>query len=145
MRPGATEKAPADQGVAMIKTTFGVALALLTIAVAPAGAATTDFHNAVTAEAPILWYQFNEPSGNAINHGSLGATHDATYNGTILRGASTLAGDDGIAFDGSDDYLESLTDAPAGMLGNPTFSAEAIVFVPSPGGAATLWAPFLHW
>jgi concanavalin A-like lectin/glucanase superfamily protein len=116
----------------------------VTASLAPARGATTAFQTAVANEGPILWYQFNEPTGNAINHGSLGATHDAAYNGTIQRGASTYGGDDAVAFDGSDDYLESLADAPAGMLGNPTFTAEAIVFVPSPG-SVTFWAPFLHW
>lgn len=119
--------------------------ALLLVAGSRAYAATEDFQSAVLADLPILYYQFNEPSGNALNYGSLGATHDATYNGTIQRGASTPAGDDGVAFDGVDDYLESLGVAPASVLANSTFSAEAIVFVPAVGGSATSWAPFLHW
>lgn len=129
----------------MSKAGCGFLVLSLVLAFTPARAATTAFQTAVTNDGPILYYELNEPTGNAINHGSLGATHDATYNGTILRGASTPAGDDGVAFDGSDDYLESLTNAPAGVLGNPTFTAEAIVLVPSPGGSATFYAPFLHW
>jgi hypothetical protein len=116
----------------------------LTIASLPLSAATDEFHNAVIADMPILYYQFNEPSGNAINYGSLGATHDATYNGSVTRGASTLAGDDAVAFDGVDDYLESLGTAPASVLGNPTFSVEAIVFVPT-NGSVTAYGPLLHW
>jgi hypothetical protein len=127
------------------RTLWWWSLSILSIiALTPARGATTAFQTAVTNEGPILYYQFNEPTGNAINHGSLGATHDAAYNGTIQRGASTPAGDDAVAFDGVDDYLESLTDAPAAVLVNPTFTAEAIVFVPPTGGVSN-YGPFLHW
>jgi hypothetical protein len=49
-----------------------------------------------------------------------------------------------VRFDGVDDFLESLTASPLSLSGNPSFTAEAIVYLP-PGGTAALWAPFLHW
>jgi hypothetical protein len=112
---------------------------------APVTAATNAFHAAVLADAPILYYQFNELTGDAINYGSLGAGHNATYNGTITRGASTPAGDDAVSFDAVDDYLQSVGVAPASVLGNPTFSVETIVFVPIAGGGVSFYGPFLHW
>jgi hypothetical protein len=102
------------------------------------------FQAQVLADAPLLYYQLNESSGPAINYGSLGSSFDGAYNGTIARGVGTLGGDAGVGFDGSDDFIESATAAPVGLTGNPTFTAETVVFVPLTGGAA-LWAPFLHW
>ncbi len=119
------------------------ALLFLCLAVRTPGV-TTNYHAAVAADAPLLAYRFNESSGNAINYGSLGHGFDATYFGTPSRGAATAAGDSGVAFDSPDDYLESAGSAPAALLGNPTFTVEAVFFVPASGGAA-LWAPFLHW
>jgi hypothetical protein len=124
---------------------FLVTLMLLSLAAANIDAATDAFHTAVTDDLPILYYQFNEPSGDALNLGSLGAGHNATYNGTIERGTTTPAGDLAVSFSGVDDYLESLAVAPASVLGNPTFTAEAIVFVPSAGGGVSNYGPFLHW
>jgi hypothetical protein len=109
-----------------------------------AGAAPVAYQSAVTASGPILYYKLNETSGDAVNYGSLGATFNASYNGAPARGAPTLAGDTGVRFTGAADFLQSLTTAPAGMTGNPTFSAEAIVLVPN-GATASLWPPFLHW
>lgn len=103
-----------------------------------------EFQAAVLADGPALYYQFNESAGVAVNHGSLGAGFNADYLGTPDRAAATGAGDTGVSFNGPDDFLESAGVAPASLAGNPTFSAEALVFVPSGGGAA-LWAPFLHW
>jgi len=71
--------------------------ALLVIAIAlPAmpsalQAATAAYQAAIEASAPVLYYQFNEGSGAAVNHGSLGAGYDATYFGAPTRGAPTLA------------------------------------------------------
>ena len=107
-------------------------------------AATAKYQAQITLSAPILYYQFNETTGSALNHGSLGAGFDATYFGLPTRQAATLAGDSGVAFATGADYLESLGVAPAGLTGNPTFSAEALFFVPS-NGVCGLWAPFLHW
>jgi hypothetical protein len=49
-----------------------------------------------------------------------------------------------VTFATGSDYLESLSVVPAGLTGNPTFSAEALFFVPTTGTCG-LWAPFLHW
>ena len=98
--------------------------ALLVIAIAlPAmpsalQAATAAYQAAIEASAPVLYYQFNEASGAAVNHGSLGAGYDATYLGPPTREAPTLAGDTGVAFATADDYLESLGVAPAGQCGH---------------------------
>jgi hypothetical protein len=109
-----------------------------------AGAATTRFQNAVVASNPLLYYQLNEASGNAADHGSLGASYDAAYNGTPIRAVATQSGDTGVAFDSSDDSLTSLATVPASLTGNPAFSVEALVFIPA-AGTATLWPPILHW
>jgi hypothetical protein len=109
-----------------------------------AGAATPRFQNAVAASNPLLYYPLNEASGNAANHGSLGASYDAAYNGTPNRAVATQSGDTGVGFDSSDDSLTSLATAPASLTGNPTFSVEALVFIPATG-TATLWPPILHW
>lgn len=113
-------------------------------ALAGAQAAPTTYQNAVLGDNPILYYQFNELTGDAINHGTLGTAFNATHNGTPTRGAVTSGGDTGVEFDSSDDFLESGAIAPASLTGNPSFTVETIVFVPA-GGTATLWAPFLHW
>jgi len=105
-------------------------------------AASISFQDAIQADSPILWYQLNEAAGNAINYGSLGATHDATYNGTINREVGTLAGDTGVGFDSTDDFLESL--GVSNLTGNPTFSIETLVFLPM-DGTAGLWGPYLQW
>jgi hypothetical protein len=107
-------------------------------------AAPTSYQAAVNAGAPILYYQLNEATGVAVNRGSLGHAFDATYFGTPQRAVATARGDAGVAFDGEDDYLESAAVAPESLSGNPTFTAEAVFFVPA-GGTATLWAPLLHW
>lgn len=120
------------------------ALFLSLIGCGPAMAASPAYHAEVAADAPVLWYQLNEATGNAINFGSLGGAFDAAYNGTIGRAVPTSAGDAGVQFSGADDYLESSAASPAAFNGNPTFSAEAVVFIPS-GGTAALWPPFLHW
>ncbi len=121
------------------------AAALLLFASAPASesvGAPASFHARVQSKSPLLWYRLGETSGNAINSGTLGASHDATFNGTIGRGVSTFVGDGGSRFDSSDDFLESLSAST--VTGNPSFSCEAIVRLDSPGNAAN-WGPFLHW
>lgn len=124
---------------------IGCGAVLAFVVGAPRGrAASSDFHDAVATSAPALHYRFDETTGNAINHGSLGNTFDAVYNGTVSRSTPTWTGDDAVSFDDANDYLESLTTAPAAFTGNPSFSAEAVLFVPYNGSAA-LWAPLLHW
>ena len=120
-----------------------IAIAVLAMP-ATSRAATAAYQAEIEASAPVLHYQFNEASGAAVNYGSLGSAYDATYLGAPTRQAQTLAGDTGVAFATAEDYLESLGVAPAGLTGNPTFSAEALFYVPV-GGTCSLWAPFLHW
>jgi hypothetical protein len=109
-----------------------------------AEAAPVEFQGAIEADAPVLYYQLNEASGDAINYGSFGPDYDAGYFGTPTRDVSAAGGDGGVRFDGVDDYLESLTASPVLLSGNPTFTAEALFYLP-PTGIAVLWAPFLHW
>jgi peptidase E len=61
----------------LIRTQLGIGMILLGC---PAGAiaASTNFQSVVLADAPVLYYQFNESQGAATNHGSLGAAFDAT-------------------------------------------------------------------
>jgi len=124
----------------------GAAIALLLALGAPvqALAARSSFHAAVGYSAPLLHYRFDEVSGPAVNHGSLGAAFDGTYFGTPVQGIPTPGLDAGVGFDGSNDYIASLSAAPAQLTGNPTFTIEAIVQIPQ-GATATLWPPFLHW
>jgi hypothetical protein len=107
-------------------------------------ASSTNFQSVVLADAPVLYYQFNESAGAATNYGSLGAAFNATYFGTPNRAVPTATGDTGVRFAGEGDYLESASVAPGSLSGNPSFTAEAVFFVPTNGSAA-LWAPFLHW
>ena len=75
--------------------------------------------------------------GNAINHGSLGATHDAAYNGTIAARHRHA----GRRRRGQLQRQRRLSGVarrrPASVLGNPTFTAEAIVLVPPSAASAT--------
>ena len=105
-------------------------------------AATQEFLNMVQDDQPLLWYQMNEADGNAINHGTLGASHDGMLQGSVGRQIATIAGDTGIAFDSANDYLQSL--GTSSLTGNPTFSTEALVFFPR-NGTAQGWGPLLHW
>lgn len=124
---------------------FCIAAATTLMATPFAGlAANSSYQGQVLSDAPSLYYQFNETTGNAINFGSLGAGFNLVFNGTITRSVATSAGDTGIAFDAQEDYLESLNSTPAAFTGNPTFTAEVIVFVPT-GAIAVNYPPFLHW
>lgn len=55
----------------------------------------------VAALQPLLWYRFDETSGALINHGSVGASMNATNNGA-LTGQTSLTGDGSYDFDGTD-------------------------------------------
>jgi hypothetical protein len=114
----------------------------LMVAVNHSHSATVEFHNLVAAASPSLWYRLNESSGNAVNYGTLGSSHDALFNGTIVRDRTTLGGDAGVHFDSTDDYLQSL--GVSHLTGNPTFSIETVVYLPQ-DGVASLWGPYLHW
>jgi hypothetical protein len=121
-----------------------VTWASLLILASSGKAASLEFQAEVAGDNPVLYYQFNEVTGVAINHGSLGVVYNADYFGAPQRGVATGAGDAGVKFGTAEDYLESDAVAPASLAGNPTFTAEAIFFVPNDAGAS-LWAPFLHW
>ncbi len=116
-------------------------LAASVLVSAPALAAPPEYATGVTSSNPLLWYRFDEASGNAINHGSLGSTFDAVYNGTPDRSVATPGGDTGVGLN-QGDWLES--GGVSSLTGNPTFSIEAVVRLDDPG-AANLWGPFLHW
>lgn len=110
-----------------------------------AHAAPPDFHQAVGASAPNLWYKFDEPANATaiVNSGSWGSAYNAMpFNGVLLNQASSL-GDPAVRFNqATQPYIESDTAVPAALTGNPTFSIEAIVKVE---GQGTQWAPFLFW
>src|SRR5512142_647942 len=109
-----------------------------------APAMSTQFQQAVLTSGPILYYQLGETSGNAVDHGSSGAALNAVYNGTPIRGIATREGDAGVAFTGVNDYLESQGPSPASLTGNPSFTIETVVYLPS-NGTVVDYPPFLHW
>lgn len=102
------------------------------------------FKQAVMSAEPVLYWQLGESEGNIVNHGSYGNSHDATVIGTPVRAVRTLSNDTGIEFTSVDDYLESLGTAPAELTGNPSFTAEAVFFIPL-DGEAEQYGPLLHW
>jgi len=102
------------------------------------------FKQAVMGDEPVLYWQLGESEGNIINHGSYGNTHDATVIGAPGRAVPTLSSDTGIEFTSVDDYLESLGTAPEELTGNPTFTTEAVFFIPL-DGEAEQYGPLLHW
>ena len=120
------------------------ALAWGAVASGAAHAAPAEYQAAVLQRNPVLYYQLDEDSGDAVNHGSLGTFFDGLYQGSVVRAIPTLGGDAGVSFDGVGDFIESISAAPAGLTGNPTFTAETVIRVPLEG-SASLWAPFLHW
>ncbi|MBK7406177.1 MAG: hypothetical protein IPJ41_16620 [Phycisphaerales bacterium] len=118
--------------------------ALLALSAGVACAAPPQYQNLVAADAPILWYQCNEASGPVLNHGSLGSAFDANALNGVTRAVATFSGDTGVGFDANLlQYLESIAPAPAGMTGNPSFTAEAVAYIT--GGPNLFWSPFLHW
>jgi hypothetical protein len=105
------------------------------------------FHDAVSGDEPVLWYQFNEAEGSAsaVNHGSLGPAFDGVYYNGVGLEAETPQGYDAACFTAPNaQYVESQSDAPPSMRGNPSFTAEAVVRV-FDTAQAPLYAPFLHW
>lgn len=99
------------------------------------------YHTAMQSASPIVWYQMNEASGNAINHGTLGSAMDAVPNGTPGRAAPTGNGDTGVSLT-QGAWFESL--GSVALTGNPSFSCEVVVRL-SGAGAGLRWGPFLHW
>lgn len=124
-----------------------IQLAVPGIASSLVAAAPPEFHAQVSADAPILWYQLNEPAGAdaAVNHGSLGSSFNGMFRNGVTLGVPTALGDTGVQFDALlNQYIESITTAPASLTGNPTFTAETVVFIP-PAVRNPNYAPFLHW
>lgn len=110
-------------------------------------AAPIPFQDAVASDNPALWYKFNELPGatSVINYGSLGSTFNANFPNGATLGAPTVGGDTGFRFSlAAQQYVESITAAPANFTGNPSFTAETIVFVEANAGGAG-YPPFLHW
>lgn len=123
---------------------IGLASCIVLVCSVAGYSAPLSYQQAVSSATPVLYYKLNEISGSAINYGSLGATFNATYFGTIQRGAATVGGDTGAIFDGSDDYVESGAAVPAGLTGNPTFSIETVAVIRC-NGTNSQYPPFLHW
>jgi hypothetical protein len=115
------------------------------VLMAPAARAAPDaLHQAIAADQPLIHYRLDESAGPALNYGTLGQTFDAVFEGTPDRAVPTLDGDAGVRLDDAEDYLESGSVVPAQLTGNPSFSIEAVFFVPG-DGSATFWAPILQW
>lgn len=112
-----------------------------------AAASNTAYKDTVASLGPILWYQFDEAPGatSIVNHGSLGAGFDGIFPNGLALGAGVPGGDGGAFFSHpQQQYVESLTAAPASLTGNPTFTAEAIVRTDAQAGNFG-YPPFLHW
>jgi len=106
------------------------------------------YRDAVSAASPVLWYHLNEPTGNVVNHGSVGSGLNAIATGGIIRGVSSPggagSGDSAFGFGPGTDFLESIDASPPAFTGNSTFSIEAVIRLDSMG-TASLWGTFLHW
>ena len=114
---------------------------------APSSGAPDAYRDLVAADSPILWYRMGEPAGSAsvLNEGTLGPSHSANISGGVTLGEPSAAGDTAASFDyDTAPFMESVGLVPESMLGNPSFTAEAVVYVPS-DGSVNLWPPFLHW
>jgi len=126
-----------------------ISCALAGLSASAAFAAPPQFHAVVAADAPSLWYRFNELPGatTAINYGTLGPS----FNGNLFNGiglnAPSLGGDTAYGFQAaSQPYVESISPAPATFTGNPTFTTEAVVYVNRNANLADVgYPPFLHW
>ncbi|MCA9312315.1 MAG: hypothetical protein KDA21_13960 [Phycisphaerales bacterium] len=119
-----------------------VSCAMAAACVSAAYAASPEYQNFISTAAPILWYSFNEASGDALNHGSLGAPFDGACSANVMRGVSTAGGDDASGFLNATAYVTSGGVSP--LTGNPTFSIEALIRLKQPP-VGNQWGPFLHW
>jgi len=114
-------------------------------------AASQAFENDIAAQNPLIWYKLNEPAGSkvAANSGSLGASLNGTAFNTPTFGAPADGGDTGVSFtngSGQQQYIQTANSVPGSLQGNPTFTAEALVYIPSSGQPSTpFYAPFLWW
>ena len=127
--------------------TIACGFAALTLLPSHADAAPDAYRDLVAADSPILWYRMNEPGGSTtvLNEGTLGPSHSANVIGGVTLGEPSADGDGAASFDhAAAPYLESVGLAPESMLGNPDFTAEAVVYIPSDATVSN-WPPFLHW
>ena len=113
----------------------------------PALASPVAFQDLVQDKNPLLWYRFDEAAGatGTINYGTLGTDFNGVFFGPVFLGEASLQGDTAACFEHpSQPYVESASDVPASLTGNPTFTAEAVVRVfATPQNP--FYAPFLHW
>jgi hypothetical protein len=128
------------RSVAALTLTAGLLCHQATLAAPPS------YRDSVAAANPVLWYRLNEPAGNVLNQGTLGAGFNAIPTGSIMRGVSSPGGggDSAFGFAAGTNYLDSSAQSPAVFTGNPTFSIEAVVRLDRLG-AGRLWGTFLHW
>ncbi|MGD1916599.1 MAG: LamG-like jellyroll fold domain-containing protein [Phycisphaerales bacterium] len=105
------------------------------------------YQDLVQDKSPLLWYRFDEAVGatEAINYGTLGTDFNGVFFGPVFLGDASIQGDTAACFEHpSQPYVESASDVPASLTGNPTFTAEAVVRVfATPQNP--FYAPFLHW
>ncbi len=105
------------------------------------------YQDLVQDKNPLLWYRFDEAVGatETINYGTLGTDFNGVFFGPVFQGDASLQGDTAACFEHpSQPYIESASDVPASLTGNPTFTAEAIVRI-FPTAQNPFYAPFLHW
>jgi uncharacterized protein (TIGR03437 family) len=119
--------------------------------VARVEAASPAFENDIAAQSPLVWYKLNEPAGSslAVNSGSIGSSLNGIAFNSPTFGAAADGGDTGVAFangNGRQQYIQTANNVPVSLQGNPTFTAEVLVYVPSNGQPSTpFYAPFLWW
>lgn len=114
-------------------------------------AASQAFQNDIAGQNPLVWYKLNQPAGSsiAINSGSLGSSLNGTAFNNPTFGAPADGGDTGVAFangSGQQQYIQTANNVPASLQGNPTFTVEVLVYLPSQGQPSIpVYAPFLWW
>lgn len=128
-----------------------LALAGIALSASCIEAASSAFQNDIAALNPLIWYKLGEPAGASltINSGSLGSSLNGTVFNSPAFGAAGDGGDTGVAFtngSGQQQYIQTANNVPASLQGNPTFTMEALVYLPSKGQPSTpFYAPFLWW
>jgi hypothetical protein len=126
----------------MTRGSWSFVLALC--AASTATAAPAVYHQVLVNDSPSLYYLLGETAGPLVNLAPSAARSAGRTTGRLFAESRTPGNDMGVAFDGTDDWIESLGNAPAAFTGNPTMSIETIVRIPT-GASSLLWAPFLHW
>lgn len=123
-----------------------VAVCALAVSSVAAVGAPDAWRDLAGSKSPVLWYRFGEATGAGVvaNAGSLGVAQDGTPF-AVMQGEPGFGGDLAAGFVLADDSsVTSGADAPAALLGNPSFTVEVIVFLPE-GAQAANWGPYLHW